>query len=104
MSVSRSTYIIVGFILEDIYSDGQDGEDKVSELASKLKCKFVAYNDGYDSLSKYALVPKHFNEEGTYSFEDLMGLANEVSKIKAKAKELNIELPESTIQAVTFTC
>ena len=103
MSITSNTYIIAGFILEDSYGDGQDGEDRVTELANKLKCKFVSFNDGYDCPSKYALVPKKFNEEGSYSFEELMDVSKDLAKIGTRAKELNIELPNATIQAVTLT-
>lgn len=102
MGISRYNYLIFGFIL-DMTEDEQGGESLADDLARKLKCKTIAFNDGYDTPCQFALVPKNFNEEGVYSFEELMALSEDITRIKDKAKELNITLPLPTIQAVGFT-
>lgn len=104
MSISYESKLIFGFILsEDEYSD----EDKVEELAKKLKCGFAYFDSGYDTPMEYALVPKNFDSEGDIDLADpdaLNKLTKAIEAIQLRADELGIELPSPVLTSRLFVC
>jgi hypothetical protein len=98
MGIDYESVLIVGYVLpEDEYSD----EDKVDELVKKLGCEFVVFNDGYDTPPQYALVPKKFKKASAIKIlngsDESTKLFNDVQKIKEKADQQGIKLPEPVI-------
>lgn len=99
MSIDYQAALIVGFILPR-GRGGQTGEDEVEELANKLGCKFVVFNEGYDDPFQYALVPSVLEDKIDLTKPNVLDLViNEVNKIKDKADTLGIKLPSPVIKA-----
>jgi hypothetical protein len=93
MSIDYESTLIFGFILPETYD-----EDKVDDLCHKLNCMFVSFNEGYDTLFQYALVPSCLETDTTIDNKKvLLDLYDEVQKIKESADALGIKLPEPTL-------
>jgi hypothetical protein len=97
MGIDYDHALIAGYILpENEYND----EDKVEEIATKLKCEFVPFNFGYDDPFHYALVPKGFKKDMKIDLTDpdaLNLIVIAVHKIKERADALGIKLPSPVI-------